>query len=400
MQDLKTQLSTYIEGVVQRVDVDEALSQHTVELQPARRRMSSGWMIGLGTATVVILLGLVSFLMAPSEPTLAPPVNLPPPATTQAHELDDPFRSVPPEEEILIAQGVFEGSSMEWRMTAWTADSGTTCVRLGGVSCFSIPEDRHLSGLFITEPQPGGQAGWCGYGTVTAAASVQLRLPDGSTVEAPIYSNPEFEDDFFAHCQLGDQPTEGAAALAADGTILQATSGFRSEGTSDSSLNATPKTDIPDVDIRGQWTLVEFTSDGERQPVELGLNAQITPVIEITDQISGTLGCNTINQGQQNYTVNGNVLSLGDVYSTARVCGSIDPDVDLMAVDDAFLEMRMSDNPIVVDVSGNQMTWTNGETSFWFVADCDELDCVPPESMAEDPSSWLGETQSERGEGS
>ncbi|MFP3883757.1 MAG: hypothetical protein ACLFWH_15765, partial [Actinomycetota bacterium] len=72
--------------------------------------------------------------------------------------------------------------------------------------------------------------------------------------------------------------------------------------------------------------------------------------------------------------------------------------VDLMAVDEAFLDMRMSDNPIVVDVSGDQMTWTNGETSFRFVANCDEFDRVPPESMAEDLSSWLGQTQSERGE--
>lgn len=68
MSDLKTQLSTYFDAVVERVDTDEPSSTSAVELRPQWNR--SGWMYAVAAAAVVILLGAISFWALPHDPTL------------------------------------------------------------------------------------------------------------------------------------------------------------------------------------------------------------------------------------------------------------------------------------------------------------------------------------------
>ena len=215
MSELKTQLSAYFDAVVERVDLEDIPAPETIDLQPPRRRISPAWAVGLGTAAVVILLGVISFWAFPREPSTPTPTDTPPATVPGTIE------TVPPEDEVIVAEGLFEGSSFDWFMTAWETSDRTICARLVEVGCFSIPEGGHLSDLFIAEGLPGRQPGWCGYGTVTGADSVRLRLADGREADATVYSSPDFDVDFFVHCQMGDRQSAGVAALAADGTVLE-----------------------------------------------------------------------------------------------------------------------------------------------------------------------------------
>lgn len=285
MSDLKTQLSAYFDAVVERVDREDIPAPESVELQPPPRRIRPAWVVGLGTAAVVILLGVVSFWVFPDEPSAPTPTDTPP-ATAPGTFEPGPLETVPPEDEVIVAEGLFEGSSFDWFMTAWETSDGTTCARLGGVGCFSIPEGGHLSGLFITEGFPGGQPGWCGYGTVTGADSVRLHLADGTEADATVYSSPEFDVDFFVHCQMGDSQSARVAALAADGTVLDETTD--------------PETDQPDAFSSVEGRLPDGTSyQVEFEPPLTGLDligpmAAIVLDLEDDPDTRQRLGC--INQ--------------------------------------------------------------------------------------------------------
>lgn len=219
MADLKSQLSKYFEEVVDRVEVDDLLSGETVELKPQRRRTPAGWTVGLAAAAVVILLGVGSFWVFSPEPTTPSPVGDTP--TTSIAVGTEPSDSARSGERFVVATGVFADSAIDWQLTAWQTGSGEVCAELGGVGCFTIRDGGYLSGMFITEPAAGGQEGWCGYGTVVDADSVELVLTDDTTVFVPVYEHPEFDVDFFVHCQVGGGPAGRLAAIAADGTILE-----------------------------------------------------------------------------------------------------------------------------------------------------------------------------------
>lgn len=187
---------------------------------PADKGSKSGRRPGVVFAALAAVLLVLAILWATDgeDPMAAPTTTQVPTSTSSVPVSSDPIF----QDEVIVAEGLFEGSSFDWFMTAWRSSDGTTCARLGGVGCFSIPEGGHLSGLFITEHVfPEGQPGWCGYGTVTGADSVRLDLADGTEVDATVYSTPEFDVDFFVHCQMGDSQSADVVALAADGTVLE-----------------------------------------------------------------------------------------------------------------------------------------------------------------------------------
>lgn len=75
--------------------------------------------------------------------------------------------------------------------------------------------------MFVAEPATRGASGWCGYGTVVDADSVQIVLADETTVNATVVAHPEFDVDFFVYCQIDGWPAGRLAAIGADGTILE-----------------------------------------------------------------------------------------------------------------------------------------------------------------------------------
>ena len=185
-------------------------------------RGKSGRRLGVVSAAVAAVLLVLAILWATDreDPVTSPSATQVVPTSTRS--MPGSSNPVPAQDEVIVAEGLFEGSSFDWFMTAWETSDGRTCARLGGVECFLIPVGGHLSDLFITEDLfPGGQPGWCGYGTVTGANSVRLHLADGTEADPAVYSSPEFDVDFFVHCRMGDSQSAGVAALAADGTVLE-----------------------------------------------------------------------------------------------------------------------------------------------------------------------------------
>lgn len=124
--------------------------------------------------------------------------------------------------EVIIAEGTYLGSTDDWQMSAFITTDGYLCLQIGGIGCIGdIPSDGHLGALLTDSGFESGQeARWCAYGTSRDAASVQLRLPDGTQTAAPIFSNPDFEFDFYAFCSLGDRPPIKVSALDSNGNII------------------------------------------------------------------------------------------------------------------------------------------------------------------------------------
>lgn len=125
--------------------------------------------------------------------------------------------------EVIIAEGTYLGSTIGWQMSAFNTTEGHLCIRLNGMGCIGdIPSGEHLGALLTDYSgfETGQEARWCAYGTVRDADSIQLRLPDGTQTAAPIFTNPEFDVDFYAYCSLGDQPANEVTALDSDGNLI------------------------------------------------------------------------------------------------------------------------------------------------------------------------------------
>lgn len=184
------------------------------QAHPVRNRLVAGVVAIAAVAAVVLPL---IFLNVPSSDQTSPSDLGQDSSATTSIPVDstDP---APAEDGIVVATGVFAGSSAEWELTAWASEDGEVCAELGGVGCFTIAEGEHLSGMFVTEPSA---ASWCGYGTVINAASVEIELADESTVNATVVAHPEFAVDFFVHCQIGGGPGVRLAAIGADETVLE-----------------------------------------------------------------------------------------------------------------------------------------------------------------------------------
>jgi len=124
--------------------------------------------------------------------------------------------------EVTIAEGTYHGSTVGWQMSAFNTTEGDLCLRLSGMGCVTdMQSGEHLGALLTSYGFDAGQeALWCAYGTVRGAEAVQLRLPDGTQTIAPIFTNPDFDVDFYAYCSLGDDPANEVTALDSNGDIL------------------------------------------------------------------------------------------------------------------------------------------------------------------------------------
>jgi hypothetical protein len=128
----------------------------------------------------------------------------------------------PAEPEVTIAEGTYQGSTVGWQMSAFSTTEGDLCVRLSAMGCIGdIPSDEHLGALLTSSGFEAGQeTRWCAYGTVREADSVLLRLPNGNQTAASIYTNTDFDVDFYAYCSLGDRPANEVRALDSNGIII------------------------------------------------------------------------------------------------------------------------------------------------------------------------------------
>jgi hypothetical protein len=208
-------------------------------------------MVLAAVAAVLLVLAILWAMDGEDPMVVQTATQVVPTPTSSVPGSSDP---VPTQDEVVVAEGLFEGSSFDWFLTAWESGDGTICARLGGMGCFSIPEGGHLSGLFITEDVfPAGQPGWCGYGTVKGADSVRLDLTDSTEADAAVYSSPEFDVDFFVHCQMGDSQSAGVAALAADGTVLEEMPNPDAETILEETTTSAIESTLPDRRLLQTW---------------------------------------------------------------------------------------------------------------------------------------------------
>lgn len=117
------------------------------------------------------------------------------------------------------------------------------------------------------------------------------------------------------------------------------------------------------ADIQGYWILETFATGGAAQAVDPGVNTRTVPWLEITDSISGNSGCNGFGNQPGEATLVGDILSAGEIFSELGRCLSEEPDVDVMQAEEAFQGIFRGDDPITVEVDGDEMTWSaNGVT--------------------------------------
>ena len=200
-----------------RLAADQLPPVRAPQAHPARNRLVAGVVVAAAIAALVLPLILLN---APSSDQISPSDLGQDSVVTTSIPVDS-TDGTPAEDRFVVATGVFVGSSGEWELTAWETEGGEVCADLGGIGCFMIAEGSHLSGMFVTAPAGAGPRGWCGYGTVVNAASVQIVLAGETTVNATVVTHPEFGVDFFVHCQTDGEPAGRLAAIGADGTTLE-----------------------------------------------------------------------------------------------------------------------------------------------------------------------------------
>lgn len=127
--------------------------------------------------------------------------------------------------EVTIAEGRFEGSDQVWRLSAFQATDGTLCIRLEGMGCVGdIPPGAHLGAVLGTTAFGVAEDDrWCVYGNVVDAAAVEIYLSDGSRTAAPIFTDSDFDVDFYAYCAFGSQPADKIVALDSSDNIIDTT---------------------------------------------------------------------------------------------------------------------------------------------------------------------------------
>ncbi len=133
-----------------------------------------------------------------------------------------PFELEPAGPEITIAEGRFEGSDYFWRLSAFQATDGTLCIRLQGMGCVGdIPPGAHLGAvLTMTAFGVAEDDRWCVWGDVVDAAAVEIYLSDGSRTTAPIFTDSDFDVDFYAYCAFGSQLADEIVALDSSDNII------------------------------------------------------------------------------------------------------------------------------------------------------------------------------------
>jgi heat shock protein HslJ len=129
---------------------------------------------------------------------------------------------------------------------------------------------------------------------------------------------------------------------------------------------AAQQPDLELSDIQGYWVLETFTTGGASHVVDPGVNTSSTPWMEITDVIEGDAGCNGF-RGDDPLHVDGNVLTPGEVVFEAMLCvESEESEPDLMQSDNAFSGLLWSEDPILVELDGDTMTWSSNDITLVF----------------------------------
>jgi hypothetical protein len=106
--------------------------------------------------------------------------------------------------------------------------------------------------------------------------------------------------------------------------------------------------------------------------VEIGVNTSQQPWINLRNPyLTGSLGCNALGGTDDTYTLVDGVLKAREVMRTAAFCvneGEDPTDEDAMMVTEtAFYGIFTEDiDGIQVDVAGDEMVWTAGNTKLTF----------------------------------
>ena len=116
--------------------------------------------------------------------------------------------------------------------------------------------------------------------------------------------------------------------------------------------------------VKGTWQVTSFTLEGEQQTVQSGVNAASVPWVTIRDgEVVGDAGCNGFG-GPLTFNPDASALMM-DVVMEAAFCGP--EDGSLMQTDFAFEAVMWSED-LSIEVTGNEMVWSNGSDSITFTS--------------------------------
>ena len=118
-----------------------------------------------------------------------------------------------------------------------------------------------------------------------------------------------------------------------------------------------------DVSSRAQgfWLLEEYTADGERHQVEIGVNTATEAWVEISEVVQARMGCNTT--GREITRWGENTVTISGGFSTEMHCGR--ENERLMEVEE-LLQGMMANEPIEIEVDGDTMVWRDDDTQLVF----------------------------------
>lgn len=164
------------------------------------------WVVVAASLTLVMVMGGIAVLFSG-------PGTDDGPAAATTNTVETPRESAPTSTlpGIVIAEGVYVGSDIEWQLTAFEATDGSVCLGIGGVFCAQLRDDTTPGLKLMTYHRTGRQ--WCVFGPVVGAESVELGFPNGQIITTPIYTHPSFDVDFYAYCGIGDEAPVSAWAV-------------------------------------------------------------------------------------------------------------------------------------------------------------------------------------------
>ena len=127
--------------------------------------------------------------------------------TTEEEDAIEPEAPRPSGPEVVIAEGVVEGSDETWRLSAFVSTAGELCMRLrGALHCGPVPNPATLLSSPSTSVGyfPGPRLSCVSGGLAREVADVTLTFSDGSRVTAAIHPGGELPASFYAYCWVGD----------------------------------------------------------------------------------------------------------------------------------------------------------------------------------------------------
>ncbi len=139
--------------------------------------------------------------------------------------------------------------------------------------------------------------------------------------------------------------------------------------------------------VTGMWWLDSLEVGGIDQPIEVGVNTSVQPWVEITDRLSGSLGCNDF--WSDGFTLDDWLLVPGEVVQTAALCGGPEG-TDVMSMERIMSGLFSRPPGIEVEYHDNgksgdaEMIWINGATRLSFIRSY----TGPTPTTSPPPSSW------------